>query len=133
MFEKAQEGDKVFGLVFGEGFICTVWGKDSFYYFEVCYKNGFTVPYSEEGVPAWNSDFDFQTVFPKNEIDLMEYDITPAEGGLSPKEIIKLRDIGELEVKCPSGLWNKVCPDFVSETYLENKKFWLFRKAKEEK
>lgn len=132
-FKKVKEGDKVFGLVYGPGVVDTVFG-DGYYTFEVSYNNGQTVPYTSEGFPAWNTGkLDFQTVFYKRDIDLMDYDFAPSEKTLSVKKIIKLRDKKKLEVKCPSGLWQPIgeCPSSISEEYLEDGKLHLFRKVKD--
>lgn len=130
-FKKVKENDKVFGLVFGPGKIVSVW-EDSHYTFEVQYKNGMTVPYTEEGFPGWNNGkLDFQTVFYANEIDLMDHDFAPTEEVLSAKKIIKLRAKNKLEIKCPSGLWQPLgkCPREIGEQYLEENKLHLFRKT----
>ena len=131
-FKKVSEGDKVFGLVYGKGVVKSVWA-DSYYSFEVEYKDGSVVPYTPEGFPAWNTGkFDFQTVFYASEIDLMDYDFAPTEDILSVKKIIKLRDKKKLEIKCPSGLWQEIdkCPSNVAEEYLIDNKLHLFRKTK---
>ena len=131
-FKLAEEDDSVFGLVYGPGKIRNVFGEGH-YTFEVEYNNGFTVPYTPEGNPGWNaSKLSFQTVFFKEDIDLMDYDFAPNEKILSVKKIIKLRDKKLLEVKCPSGLWQSInkCPREISEDYLEDGKLHLFRKER---
>lgn len=130
-FRNVKEGDKVFGLVFGAGVVSSVWG-DGYYTFEVEFLNSFTVPYTPEGFPGWNTGkLGFQTVFYKEDIDLMEYDFAPIYKVLSAKKIIKLRDKKKLEAKCPSGLWANIsqCPGSLIEEYLEEGKLHLFRKA----
>jgi len=134
-FGDVKVKDKVFGLIFGPGIVRSVW-EDSFYHFEVEYKNGFVVPYTADGVPGWNAKIDFQTVYYKEDIDIMDLDMIPTDKVLSAKKIIKLRDKKKLEIRCPSGIWIPVskCPNFVFEEYVEQKKFHLFRKShKEEK
>lgn len=129
-FKKVKENQEVFGLVFGHGKVCTVFG-DGHFTFEVEYDNGHTVPYTPEGIPAWSGKLDFQTVYYKDDIDLMDHDITAANGEiLTPKKIIKLRIKNKLEIKCPSGIWQSVskCPSYIMEDYLESGKFNLFRK-----
>jgi hypothetical protein len=130
-FKNVEEGDKIFGLVFGKGKVANVWG-DGYYTFEIEYDNGYTVPYTPDGVPGWSGKLDYQTVFYTEDIDLMNLDIAPAEKVLSVKKIIKLRDKGKLEIRCPSGIWTQTefCPGYVMEEYLENNKLHLFRKAK---
>ena len=128
-FGKVKEGDKIFGVIFGEGEVKRVW-KDSHYTFEAEFPNGFIVPYTDEGIPGWNTKLDEQTIFYKKDIDLMELDFTPVDKILSIKKIIKLRTQGKLEARCPSGLWRNIkeCPGCVVEGYLENNKLYLFRK-----
>ena len=128
-FKKVKEGQQVFGLVFGPGEVTSVW-ENSYYSFEVTYKNGFVVPYTLEGIPGWGHGLDFQTVYYKKDIDVFELDTSIAEKTLSPKKIIKLRDKKQLMVKCPSGVWQLLehCPIQISEKYLEEKKFHLFKK-----
>ena len=129
-FDKVKEGDEVYGLVFGKGVVNNVY--NGFYKFEVEYLNDYIVPYTEDGVPSWNIKFDYQTVFYKNDINIMDYDFSINDDKLSPKKIIKLRTKNKLEIRCPSGLWQDVhaCPDFVVHEYLENEKFDLFRAKK---
>ena len=128
-FKNVEVNDKVFGLVFGKGKVTSVW-EDSFYSFEVTYDNAQRVPYTIDGVPAWINT-DHQTVFYKKDIDLMDLDITSATKKMSPKKIIKLRDKKKLDIKCPSGIWQKLgdCPSYVMENYLENELFHMFRKS----
>jgi len=128
-FKKVKEGTEVFGLIFGHGIITRVY-EDSFYTFEVEYDNGYVVPYTPEGVPAW-SNIDMQTVYYKDDINLFEFNITLiVDEVLTPKKIIKLRVKEKLEVKCPSGIWGDYnnCPGYVTEQYLEEGKFYLFRR-----
>jgi len=128
-FRKVKEGQEVFGLVFGPGVVANAWG-DGYYTFEVEYANGFTVPYTSDGVPGWSGQLDYQTVFYKDDIDMIDHDFAPTDEILSVKKIIKLRAKGKLEVKCPSGFWKPVgkCPSYITEDYLEEGKFHLFRK-----
>jgi len=131
-FKNVKEGDRVFGLVYGPGIVTRVW-EHSFYSFEVQYEsNEIHIQYSEEGIPGWSNGLGVQTAFYKKDIDLMDYDFAPSEETLSIKKIIKLRDKGKLEVKCPSGLWNSYdkCPIEIAESYLESGKLHLFRKVR---
>ena len=97
-FEKVKVKDKVFGLIFGPGKVTSVW-ENSHYTFEVEYKNGQVVPYTSDGVPSWSGKLDFQTVFYKKDIDIMDLDMIPIDKILSPKRIIKLRDKKKLEMR----------------------------------
>jgi len=133
-FFKVKEGLEIFGLVFGHGIVKNVWG-DGHYTFEVEFDNNYTVAYTDEGLPSWGGGrFDFQTIFYKDDIDLMEYDFAPTTEPLSAKKIIKLRLKNKLEVRCPSGLWQPInkCPGYVIEEYLEDQQLHLFRKIQEE-
>jgi hypothetical protein len=126
---KIELGKKVFGVVFGKGIISSV-NKDAYYTFEVEYEEGSTIPYTPEGIPAWNNSLDFRTVFSYDEICLSEFDFSISTETLSPKDIIKLRNKNKLEVKCFSGIWKDVndCPSSVVEDFLSHQKFFLFRK-----
>jgi len=130
-FDNVKEGEKVYGLVFGPGVVISVWGKNSYYAFEVSYDNGYVVPYTIEGIPAWNTDLDEQTVFYKEDIDLCDIDFGTLDEILSVKKIIKLRSKKKLEVRCPSGIWRSIdkCPNYIIDQYLENGKLHLFRKG----
>jgi hypothetical protein len=130
-FKKVEEGDKIFGMVFGPGVVTSVWG-DGHYSFEVEYDNGDIVPYTDEGFPGWGVRMETQTCFYKEDIDIMDLDMSPVDEILNPKKIIKLRAKGKLEGRCPSGLWRNVndCPQHISEKYLENEQFHLFRKQR---
>jgi len=129
-FNKAKRGDKVYGLVFGKGKIVEVF-EESFYPLLVEFKNGYEVPYTEEGVPSWGT-FKKQTLFYRDDIDLRSEDFTPVDRILSPRKIIKLREKGKLEVRVPSGAWKstrKADAEYV-EHLLEEEKYHLFRKKK---
>ena len=129
-FNKAKKGDKVYGLVFGKGKIVEVFGE-SFYPLLVEFKNGYEVPYTEEGVPSWGT-FKKQTLFYRDDIDLSREDFSPTDRILSPRKIIKLREKGKLEVRVPSGAWKstkKADAEYV-ERLLEEEKYHLFRKKK---
>lgn len=127
-FENVKEGDRVFGLIFGIGSVRTV--MNGFYKFEVQYENGQVVPYTDEGIPSWNVHLNEQTVYYKGDIDLYNFDAVPVNKVLTPKKIIKYRNSGLLQLRCPSGLWRNVkdCPTDLQSAYLEDAKFYLFRK-----
>jgi len=135
---KIKLNDEVFGLIFGKG-IVSYMDINSYWPIEVTYNTSegtFTVPYSEEGIPAWGGGkFDKRTVYTPEEINLMDYDISVAdETTLTQKKIIKLKYKNKLEIKCPSGIWKnaKNCPSWVMEEYLQNNHLHLFRKASKE-
>lgn len=127
-FKNVKEHDKVFGLVYGKGTVSKVM-EDGFYEFQVEYENGQTVPYTKDGIPGW-ANFEFQTAFYSNDIDLTSEDISPNTEKLSPKKIIKLRNKGKLMIQCPSGIWRNIkeCPNHIMEGYLENNLLNLFKK-----
>ena len=89
-FDKVQIGDKLYGLVFGKGKVIEVF-ENSHYKMMVFFKNGYEVPYTEDGIPGWGN-FKKQTIFYKEDIDLTDVDFTPVKKILSPKKIIKLRE-----------------------------------------
>ena len=132
-FKKVKEGDEVFGLIFGYGIVTSVW-EDSFYSFEVTFKDtDDVVPYTKEGIPAWNQLLQEQTVFYKKDIDITNIDFSAIDKVLSYKKIIKLRNKNQLEIRCPSGIWQEAnkCPYWVVEQYIEEKKLHLFRKKED--
>lgn len=128
-FKKVKEGEKVYGLVFGKGKVSKVF-ESGFYRFMVEFKNGYEIPYTEEGVPGWGN-FDEQTVFYRDDIDLSSFDFSAVEKVLSPKKIIKLREKGQLEVRLPSGVWSDCtkCAREYIEDMLEKGNYHLFRKS----
>jgi hypothetical protein len=131
-FENVKIGDEVYGTIYGQGTVCTVFDKESFYTFEVEYiKNGVRVHYTPEGIPNWGK-IGLQTVFYKQDIDLLQYDFEPSEKVLKPKDILKLKLTDELEIRCPSGIWRPInqCPLELYEEYVWNERFHLFRKLK---
>jgi len=122
-FANVKNGDKVFGTVFGEGKVINVLGKDNHFTFEVQFKNGSQIHYTEEGIPNWGN-FKEQTLFYKNDIDKNEYEKT-----MSFKKISKLMNKHKLEVRVPSGLWQDatlVEPEYL-ENILSNNLMFLFR------
>ena len=128
-FDNVKVGDKLYGMVFGAGEVTQVF-EESHYKMMVRFKNGYEVPYTEEGIPGWGN-FKKQTIFFKNDIDLTEVDFSPLTKVLSPKKIIKLREKKKLEVRLPSGIWTK-CKKNVKEyveEMLEEENYHLFRKA----
>ncbi|MGW8169902.1 MAG: hypothetical protein ACWGHH_07860 [Sulfurovaceae bacterium] len=132
-FSNAKKGDKVYGLIFGKGKIINIF-PDSYYSVMVEFKNGYEVPYTDEGIPGWGN-FKKQTLFYRNDLDLSNEDFSPIDKVLSPKRIIKLREKKKLQVRLPSGLWTsvkKADSEYV-EKILKKEKYHLFRKKKEKK
>ncbi len=127
-FDDVQVKDKVYGMVFGAGKVTQVF-DNSHYKMLVTFKNGYEVPYTDDGVPGWGT-FKKQTLFYKDDIDLTNVDFTPVTKVLSPKKIIKLREKKKLQVRLPSGIWTdakKKVAHYVEEM-LENENYHLFRK-----
>jgi len=128
-FKKAKEGQKVYGLVFGAGKITEVF-EESHYKIMVTFKNGYEVPYTDDGIPGWGN-FKKQTLFYRDDVDMKKADFSPVEKILSIKKIIKHRENNNLEVRLPSGMWvkySKANTDY-TETLLEDEKYHLFRKV----
>ena len=132
-FDDAKEKDKVYGLVFGKGKITEVF-DDSYYKIMVKFKNGYEVPYTEDGVPGWGN-FKKQTCFYRDDVDLTDVDFGPVTKVLSPKKIIKLREKKKLEVRLPSGIWTNCtkCVTGYMEDMLEAENYHLFRKDQKKK
>ncbi len=132
-FDNVKVKDKLFGLVFGKGKVTQVF-DNSHYKMMVKFKNGYEVPYTEDGIPGWGN-FKKQTIFYKKDIDLTDVDFGPVTKLLSPKKIIKLREKKKLEVRLPSGIWTNCtkCVTGYVEDMLEAQNFHLFRKAQKKK
>jgi hypothetical protein len=129
-FKKVKVKDKLFGIVFGAGSVTQVF-EDSHYKMMVTFKNGYEVPYTEEGIPGWGI-FNKQTIYYKKDIDLTKEDFGPVTKVLSPKKIIKYREKGSLQVRLPSGIWtqcSKCASEYVKDM-LEQENYHLFRKRK---
>lgn len=127
-FDDVKVKDKLYGLVFGAGKVSQVF-EDSHYKMMITFKNGYEVPYTEDGIPGWGN-FKKQTIFYKNDIDLTKIDFGPVTKVLTPKKIIKLREKQKLEVRLPSGIWTecaKCIKDYIEEM-LENENYHLFRR-----
>lgn len=127
-FDNIKVKDKVYGMVFGAGKVTQVFDS-SHYKMMVSFKNGYEVPYTEDGIPGWGN-FKKQTLFYKDDIDLTDVDFGPITKILSPKKIIKYREKKKLEIRLPSGIWtdcSKCVKQYVEEM-LEAENYHLFRK-----
>jgi hypothetical protein len=134
-FDNVKLNDEVYGFIYGKGTVTYVindqFDIDGFYAFEVTYDNGESVFYTKEGVPNWcNSAGCLQTVYWRDDIDLIDEDFSPSEGSMAPKKIMKLRLKDKLEMKCPSGIWRSVsqCPESVFLGAITKEQYYLFRK-----
>ena len=127
-FDNVKVKDKLYGMVFGAGKVVRVF-DESHYKMIVSFKNGYEVPYTEDGVPGWGN-FKKQTIFYKDDIDLTDVDFGPVTKVLSPKKIIKLREKKKLEIRLPSGIWTDCgkCVKQYIEDMLEAENYHLFRK-----
>ena len=130
-FSDAKIGDKVYGLIFGKGKIVDIF-PDSYYSIMVEFKNGYEVPYTDDGIPGWGN-FKKQTLFFREDVDLCNEDFSPVDKPMAYKKIIKLREKKKLEVRCPSGIWTnaKKVDDEYIEKILKKDKYHLFRKKKD--
>lgn len=128
-FDDVKVKDKLYGIIFGAGKVSQVF-EDSYYKMMVTFKDGYEVPYTEDGIPGWGK-FKEQTIYYKSDIDLTDVDFTPVTKVLSPKKIIKLREKKKLEIKLPSGIWIncKKCVKKYMEEMLEKENYHLFRKT----
>lgn len=129
-FHKVKVGRKVYGLVFGAGKVINVF-ENGHYKFIVAFKNGYEVPYTEDGVPGWGN-FQEQTLYYKKDIDLSNYDFSATQKVLTIKKIIKLKQKKKLEIRLPSGVWIKYKKSLkeYTEEMLEKKNYHLFRKQR---
>jgi len=127
-FDDVKVGDELYGMVFGAGQVSQVF-EDSHYKMMVAFKNGYEVPYTEDGIPGWGN-FKKQTLYYKSDIDLTDVDFSSVTKVLSPKKIIKLREKKKLEIRLPSGVWTdcKKCVKEYIEEMLEKENYHLFRK-----
>jgi len=129
-----KNGDKVYGIIYGKGGITNTF-KDSFYAIEVTYDTGDVIYYTIDGVPGWGLKIGLQTVFAAEDIDLMDYDVSPSSKTMSIKKIIKCVMDKTLEIKCPSGIWCSIedAPEALLEKYIFAGNLHLFRRNKKNK
>lgn len=132
-FDNVKVNDELFGMVFGAGEVTRVF-DESYYKMMVTFKNGYEIPYTEDGIPKWGK-FKEQTIFYKTDIDLTDVDFAAVSKVLSPKKIIKLREKKRLEVRLPSGIWSDCskCVKKYVQDMLEKENYHLFRKKEEKK
>ena len=134
-FNKVKINDEVFSLIYGKGKVVMALPKkqrvDGFYVFEVTYKKKISVHYTLEGYPNWCTlKGGCQTVFYLEDIDITDMDIQPSNKLLSKKQILKFKDKGTLEVRCPSGIWRNVdtIPLKIFKKAFTKEQLYLFRK-----
>jgi len=120
---------KVYGRVFGIGVVTSVWNY-SYFTFEVTFNTGDVVAYTEEGIPAWNTNLEKRTIFSISEIEDMDFDTAENTDVLSLKQIVKARYKGKLLAQCPSGEWRNAseCPQHIIEGMLERNDYAKFSK-----
>lgn len=138
-FSKVKVDEEVFSLVYGKGVVVFALPKkdriEGFYVFAVEYKDKHKVHYTVDGVPNWcSTEGDCQTVFYMDDVDLTDMNIQPADKLLSKKRILKYKEKGILELRCPSGIWRNVdeAPAKLMKKALKKDKYYLFRKEKQE-
>ncbi|HEY9203795.1 MAG TPA: hypothetical protein VIM82_05630 [Sulfurimonas sp.] len=139
-FSDVKVNEEVYSLVYGKGKVIFTLPKkqrlDGFYAFAVEYPNkNKKVYYTVDGYPDWSSsDGCCQTVFYIQDVDLNDIDIQPPLKILSEKQILKSKNDGDLEMKCPSGIWRNIneCPQKLVKKALLKSKYYLFRKKKQE-
>jgi hypothetical protein len=134
-FDKVKVGEEVFSLVFGKGLVVVVLPKkqrvEGFYVFAVEYANDKKVHYTLDGFPNWcSSDGCMQTVFYLKDVDLTDMEIQACCTILSEKKILKYKEKGNLEIRCPSGIWRNAdeVPEKIVKKALKNDSYHLFRK-----
>lgn len=135
-FDNVEVGEEVFCLIYGKGRIIMALEKeqrvDGFHIFEAEYKKK-KVHYTVDGFPSWcSTDGGCQTVFYLHDIDFSEMNIQPTNKVLSKKQIMKHKEKGTLEVRCPSGIWRNVeeAPENIFKKAVKSEKLHIFRKVK---
>jgi len=136
--EEVKVGDSVFGLVQGKMTVTFVLPKDrrmdGFCCIEATNEDNKKFNYTEDGWPGWAlGNCNCQTLFYEKDIDLSEIDISPSCEVLSEKKIGKLIQKGNLEVRCPSGIWREVdeVPSELLQKIIKKGSLHLFRKMKD--
>lgn len=134
-FSKVTVDEEVFSLVYGKGTVSMVLPKkqriDGFYIFAAKYQNDKVVHYTVDGFPNWcSSEGCMQTVFYLDDVDLTDMDIQPTCTILSQKKILKYQEKGNLEIRCPSGIWRNIdeVPEKIVKKALKKDSYHLFRK-----
>lgn len=123
-------GTVVYGIIYGKGSVTDIY-DNSFYKFEVTYDNGYIIPYTIEGVPSWGLKHGLQTVFNVEDVNLLDYDISPNGDVMSMKKLAKCIKNDRLELRCPSGIWCdlKDVPSTLLEKYAMKGELHLFRRS----
>lgn len=137
-FKNVAVGHNIYSVVYGSGQVIFMVNPrdrmEGFYTFEVEFKTGDKIFYTDDGVPNWcHGAKDCQTIWYKDDIDLFEEDISPTNNILAKKRILKLRVKNKLEMKCPTGIWRDVimCPERIIIQAVSNEKWHLFREKEE--
>ncbi len=137
-FTNIKPDDKIYSIVFGLGKVIFVLTKPlrlaGYYIFEVEYKNGQKVHYTEDGKPNWCKDMHncSKTICYKYEVDFDAISTKSKKKILSKNKINKLRSMGSLEIMSPAGGWinSNLMPDIMVDNAINNKEYKLFRKIK---
>jgi hypothetical protein len=137
-FTDVKLNDEIYSIVFGLGKVIFVLTKslrlDGYYVFEVEYKNGQRVHYTEDGRPSWCKDKNncTKTICYKHEVNFDELDTKPKRKILTKNKIDKLRYKDALEMMSPAGGWidANLMPDIMVDNAINNEQYHLFRKMK---
>jgi len=138
-FSEVKLNDEIYSLVFGLGKVIFVLAKplrlDGYYVFEVEYKNGQRVHYTEDGRPNWCKNINNcnKTICYKDEVDFEQVDTKKKKKILPKHKIEKLRNRDELEMMSPAGGWidANLMPDIMVDNAINSGEYHLFRKMKE--
>jgi hypothetical protein len=137
-FSEVKLGDKIYSVVYGTGNVIFVLEKerrlDGYFVFEVEYKDGCKVHYTEDGKPGWCRDINLcaSTIFYRDDIDVEKFDSTAVEIPLKRYEIISLREKYLLEMISPAGHWidASLMPDLLVDKTLAANDLQMFREMK---
>jgi hypothetical protein len=137
-FENVQLNDEIYSLVFGLGTVVFVLAKslrlEGYFIFQVAYKNGQKVYYTEDGKPNWCKDQGNcnSTIYYKDEVDFDKVDTSVKKKVMKKQKINKLRYEDQLEMRSPAGAWvdANLMPDIMVDNAIANGEYHLFRKMK---
>jgi len=135
-FSNIKLKQKVFSLIYGKGIVIFVLPKEhmieGFYTFAVEYKKKHTVYYTIDGYPNWQSDTCCQTVFYRDDVNLVDIDTQDEDKTPTEQQILKWQSSSKLEIQCPSGIWRNIeeAPSNLVKKAIKKAKYHLFRKQK---
>ena len=137
-FKDIKLNDEIYSVVFGLGRVIFVLTKSlrlkGYFVFQVEYKSGQKVHYTEDGKPDWCQDIKTctSTIYYKHEVNFDEVDTKIAKKQLNKSKVLKLRENDMLEMMSPAGAWIEayLMPDIMLDNALINEEYHLFRKMK---